>query len=182
MSTKFLSKIFNGSSVWIGFGALILGAGVMYSFSFASTSSDDKKNSAIDTKITGMQVYKSPTCGCCGVWVEHLEEAGISSVSHHPEDMNVFKSEQGIEQKFRSCHTAVSKDGYVFEGHIPAKFIRKFLTEKPKNAKGLAVPAMPVGSPGMEYGERFMAYVVYQLNKDGSSEVYAEVKSLEEQY
>jgi len=75
----------------------------------------------------------------------------------------------------------VSTDGFVFEGHIPAKFIHQFLNEKPENAIGLAVPAMPVGSPGMEVGNKFMPYQVLLLKADGSSEIYADVPTAEKQ-
>jgi len=88
----------------------------------------------------------------------------------------------GIKPNYRSCHTAVTRNGFAFEGHVPAKFIKQFLAEKHNNAIGLSVPAMPVGSPGMEVGERFMPYNVLILFKDGTSEVYAEVKTYEEQF
>ncbi|NCV99393.1 MAG: hypothetical protein EBW26_01600 [Proteobacteria bacterium] len=74
-----------------------------------------------------------------------------------------------------SCHTAVSSDGYIFEGHIPSEYITQFLTEKPANALGLSVPGMPHGSPGMEVGNHFMPYDVLVLYKDGTSKVYAQV-------
>ena len=74
----------------------------------------------------------------------------------------------------RSCHTAVTSDGYVFEGHVPAKYIAQFLANPPSEAIGLAVPGMPMGSPGMEYQNKFSPYQVMQINKDGSTAVYAE--------
>ena len=80
-----------------------------------------------------------------------------------------------IEDEYRSCHTAVSSDGYIFEGHIPSEYITQFLTEKPANALGLSVPGMPHGSPGMEVGNHFMPYDVLVLFKDGTSKVYAQV-------
>ena len=81
----------------------------------------------------------------------------------------------------RSCHTAVTTDGFVFEGHVPAKYMAKFLENPPKGAIGLAVPGMPMGSPGMEYQNKFMPYQVMQLNKDGSTAVYADIDSPEAQ-
>ena len=80
-----------------------------------------------------------------------------------------------IDQKYRSSHTAVSSDGFVFEGHIPSKFITQFLSEDHPNAIGLSVPGMPLGSPGMDAGDLFMPYQVLILYKDGTSKVYAEV-------
>ncbi|WP_369802079.1 DUF411 domain-containing protein [Microbulbifer sp. Q7] len=82
----------------------------------------------------------------------------------------------------QSCHTSVSADGYVFEGHIPAKLIRQFLRNPPAGARGLAVPAMPLGSPGMEVGDRFTPYKVLQLNRDGSTSVYANIDHFEQQH
>lgn len=124
-----------------------------------------------------LKIYKSATCGCCQKWISHLDNNGISQSSENSEQMSVIKDKYGIDKKYRSCHTAVSKDGYVFEGHVPAKYITKFLKEKPKGAIGLAVPGMPVGSPGMEYNNNFMPYQVLVLNKDGSSEVYAQINN-----
>lgn len=124
-----------------------------------------------------MDVYKSPTCGCCEKWVEHAEQRGFSLTTHHPADLNQLKAEQGIKPEYQSCHTAVSAQGYVFEGHIPARYIHEFLAAPPADARGLAVPAMPVGSPGMEVDERFSPYQVLLLKRDGSAEVYAEVDS-----
>ena len=126
-------------------------------------------------------VYKSPTCGCCGEWVEHLEKAGFHSLVKHPEDLNVIKNQFNIEPQYQSCHTAVHGD-FVFEGHIPAKFIQQFLDNPPSGATGLAVPAMPLGSPGMEMGERFTPYTIFQLNSDGQHTVFAEVSRMEDQY
>ena len=79
-------------------------------------------------------------------------------------------------QEYRSCHTGVSEDGYIFEGHIPSQYIAQFLSEDHPNAIGLSVPGMPVGSPGMEIGNRFMPYDVLILYKDGTSRVFAEVR------
>lgn len=129
-----------------------------------------------------MDVYKSPTCGCCGKWVEHAEERGFSLTTHHPADLNQLKMEQGIAPEYQSCHTAVSEQGYVFEGHIPARYIHEFLAAPPAGARGLAVPAMPMGSPGMEMDERFSPYQVLLLKRDGSAEVFAEVSSPDQQY
>ena len=86
-----------------------------------------------------------------------------------------IKQKFNIKSEYRSCHTAVSEDGYIFEGHVPSKYIAQFLSEKNTNAIGLSVPGMPIGSPGMEVGDRFMPYKVLILFKDGTSEVYAEI-------
>lgn len=129
-----------------------------------------------------LKVYKSPTCGCCGKWIEHAERNGFKAEVFHPFDLNGLKASYGIPPRYQSCHTAVSAEGFVFEGHIPAKFIRKFLQERPTDAIGLSVPAMPVGSPGMEVGDEFMPYRVLLLKADGKTDVYAEVETAAAQY
>jgi len=129
-----------------------------------------------------MDLYKSPTCGCCGKWAEHAEDRGFSFTTHHPADLNKLKLERGIAPQYQSCHTVISADDYVFEGHIPARFIQQFLAAPPADAIGLSVPAMPAGSPGMEMGDRFTPYQVLLLKQDGSAEVYAEVSSPLAQY
>lgn len=120
-----------------------------------------------------MVVYKSPTCGCCGAWVDHINQAGFRTKIQHPNDMNTIKDQLGISPVYQACHTA-AHSGYVFEGHIPADVIEHFLAKKP-DALGLAVPGMPMGSPGMDLGGAFNPYQVLQLNKDGSSTPYAKV-------
>jgi len=129
-----------------------------------------------------LSVYKSPTCRCCGKWIDHVEASGFNTSVYHPANMDKIKADKGIASSYQSCHTAISEEGYVFEGHIPAKYVQQFLDNPPNNTIGLAVPAMPVGSPGMEMGERFSPYQVLLLKKDGSSEIFAKVERLEDQY
>tara|TARA_R110002110_G_scaffold205066_1_gene416695 strand:- start:89716 stop:90201 length:486 start_codon:yes stop_codon:yes gene_type:complete len=122
-----------------------------------------------------MEVFKQPTCGCCGEWVDHVRSAGFEMDVKDRADLNSIKSSFGIAPQYQSCHTAVTQD-YVFEGHVPASQIQRFLSEKPADAIGLAVPGMPIGSPGMEMGDRFEAYDVLLLKNDGTHEVYARVE------
>jgi len=122
-----------------------------------------------------LDVYKSPTCGCCGKWVAHVEASGFEAALHHPTDLNKLKADKGISPRYQSCHTAISQDGYAFEGHIPADVIQRFLANPPSDAIGLAVPGMPVGSPGMEMGNRHDEYDVLLLSKDGSDTVYEHI-------
>lgn len=141
----------------------------------------------ISAQSTQLEVYKRESCGCCQKWIDHLEESGFSSRVYNHESLSAFKVEQGIKPRYHSCHTAISEQGYVFEGHIPAKYIQQFLAEKGSSEKdsqvlGLAVPAMPVGSPGMEMGQQFMPYQILVLKADGSSEVYAKVNTYQEQF
>jgi len=129
-----------------------------------------------------LDVFKSPTCSCCEKWLTHIDQFGFQSKTHNITDLSVFKTDKGIKPQYRSCHTAISKDSYVFEGHVPAKFIHQFLAKPPKNAIGLAVPAMPIGTPGMEVADKFMPYNVLLLKDDGSYEVYAKLSNYQEQF
>jgi hypothetical protein len=95
-----------------------------------------------------MVVSKDPTCGCCASWVEHVREAGFSVEVVERADLSRLKARLGVPQALASCHTA-EVGGYVVEGHVPAEAVKRLLAEKPQ-AKGLAVPGMPIGSPGME--------------------------------
>ncbi len=126
---------------------------------------------------SGMTLYKTAQCGCCGLWVDHMQAAGFSMAVVNSPDMNAVKQQLGIQPVYQSCHTLVDKNsGYIFEGHIPAEVVARFLQEKPEGALGLSVPGMPIGSPGMEMGGRYDDYDVLQLNKDGSSVVYEEIR------
>ena len=113
-----------------------------------------------------MTVYKTATCGCCGKWVEHVRAAGFKVKVVEVPSTAAARMSAGIKEKYGSCHTA--KVGtYWIEGHVPAADIQRLLKEKP-DAKGLAVPGMPMGSPGME-GPYKDAYSVLLLTKEGST-------------
>ena len=115
-------------------------------------------------------VYKSPTCGCCKAWVRHMQENGFAVEAHDVNDVTPYKKRYGVRSELASCHTAVI-GGYVFEGHVPAEDIKRFLNERPAS-RGLAVPGMPQGSPGME-GPRAEPYNVLSLDADGIVQVSA---------
>ncbi len=110
--------------------------------------------------------HKSPYCGCCTEWTKHMQDAGFNVTEELHKDMNPIKEKLGITPELASCHTA-EINGYVFEGHIPAQDIKAFLENPPRNAVGLAVPGMPMGSPGMEYGDKKDEYSVYAFNEKG---------------
>lgn len=115
-------------------------------------------------------VYKSPTCGCCGKWVKHMEDAGFSVDVEDLRDLAPIKRELGVPGGMQSCHTARVGD-YIVEGHVPADLVKRMLDENP-DIKGLAVPGMPMGSPGME-GPRKDPYNVMAIGKDGRASIYA---------
>jgi hypothetical protein len=120
-----------------------------------------------------MVVYKTPTCGCCTKWVEHAEENGFVVIAHDIDQarLDETKRELGVPAGRISCHTATVQ-GYTIEGHVPADLIRKLLAEKPRGVKGLALPGMPMGSPGME-GLIRQGYDVLSFDEQGNVEVYA---------
>jgi len=115
-------------------------------------------------------VYKSPTCGCCKNWVAHMRQNGHSVKTQDIDDLEQIKTMAGVPELFRSCHTAMV-DGYVIEGHVPAKDVERLLKDRPK-ARGISVPGMVNGSPGMEQGKP-EPYDVILFKSNGSSSVYA---------
>ena len=121
---------------------------------------------------TALEVWKDASCGCCGDWIEHMQANGFK-VTVHETGNNAVRARLGLPQKLGSCHTALV-GGYVVEGHVPASDVRALLQQKPK-ALGLAVPGMPVGSPGMDgavYGDRRDPYDVLLVAHDGSTRVF----------
>lgn len=116
-----------------------------------------------------VEVYKSASCGCCEQWVKHLQANGMKVHAHNVANPSDTREKMGMPDRLGACHTAVV-GGYAIEGHVPAAEIKRLLAEKPK-AKGLAVPAMPPGSPGME-GPARMPYDVLLVRNDGSTAVY----------
>ena len=111
-------------------------------------------------------VYKSPTCGCCEKWVAHLRANGFAVQTRDTAQMSLVKDRHNLPRDMRSCHTA-EIGGYVVEGHVPAADIKRLLHEQP-DAEGLAVPGMPLGSPGMEVDDRRQAYTVWLLDPEGN--------------
>lgn len=145
-----------------------------------STASDEaataresvETTQASSATLPVVTVYKSPTCGCCSSWVEHMREAGFEVEAHDVNDLAEVKSRFGVFPQHQSCHTAKVGD-YVVEGHVPADLVRKLLREQPEVA-GLAVPGMPRGSPGMEMPDGTTdPYDVIAFTENGESAVYA---------
>jgi hypothetical protein len=120
-----------------------------------------------------MTVYAAPTCGCCGLWAEQMKEFGFEIEEIHRSDMGEVKRALGVAPQLSSCHTAVVND-YVIEGHVPGEDLRRFLAEAPP-VRGLTVPGMPLGSPGMEMPSGEVdRYQVLTFTADGRVEVFAE--------
>lgn len=119
-----------------------------------------------------LEVVKTPTCGCCSVWIERMKAAGFAVNARDVEDTSPVAKAAGVPDRMRSCHTA-KIGGYVIEGHVPAADIKRLLAQKPKGAVGLSVPGMVAGSPGMEVPGRSDRYQVMLIKKDGSLSVWA---------
>ena len=118
-----------------------------------------------------LEVFRSPTCGCCGAWIEHMEAAGFPVEVRMVPDTAPARSRLGMPARLGSCHTGLV-DGYVIEGHVPAADVRRLLSRRP-DAIGLAVPGMPIGSPGMEMGDRRDRYDVLLVGRGGETTVFA---------
>jgi len=122
---------------------------------------------------TAIVVYKTPTCGCCSMWVEHMRQNGFQPEVHDVSAAQVraVSKAAGLSDEGSSCHTA-KVGNYVVEGHVPAADVHRLLKEKPAIA-GIAAPGMPIGSPGMEMGGRTERYDVVSFTKDGKTKVFA---------
>lgn len=154
-------------------GAFIIWASLLLA-ACGSTGSEQQQVAAAPAAAPPadtLVVYKTPACGCCRAWIEHMEQNGFAVVAHDESAtaLSHRKREAGIADDLVSCHTARVR-GYLVEGHVPADLVRRMLTERPPIA-GLAVPGMPAGSPGME-GIRKEKYEVIAFRRDGRREVY----------
>lgn len=138
----------------------------------ASTARTPAKAGGLIAALPTMVVYKTATCGCCKVWVKHMEQAGFKVETRDVADLGPVKERLGVPYGKGSCHTA-EVGGYFVEGHVPASDVKRMLSEKPA-ARGLTVPGMPLGSPGMEVpGGRVQPYAVELVGRDGKTRVYS---------
>lgn len=128
----------------------------------AFSSEWDTARLALD-KPTTITVYRDANCQCCHKWIEHLQRHDFQVDDQIRSDMNAVKQQLGLPVRMASCHTAVV-DGYLIEGHVPADDIKQLLADQPGDVKGLSVPQMPVGTPGMEMGSRKDAFVVFSFD------------------
>lgn len=126
-------------------------------------------------KPVEMTVYRSPSCSCCGRWLEHMKKNGFAVKDIKTEEMDRIKREQGVPEALQSCHTALV-GGYVVEGHVPAGDVAELLKKQPK-AAGLTVPGMPMGTPGMEMGAKKDPFAVLEFDKDGKTRVFHEYRA-----
>lgn len=122
---------------------------------------------ACSAQAATFTMYRDASCGCCTAWADHIEHGDDHTVEtiDHP-DMRAVKAEHGVPARLQSCHTAIV-EGYVIEGHVPTADIERLLAERPAGVAGLAVPGMPMGSPGMEHGDHRQAYQVVAFGPGG---------------
>ena len=125
---------------------------------------------AENNKSPEVTIYKSPYCGCCTKWAEHLTENGMQSKEIKVDNVAEYKKQFGVPDDMQSCHTSVVDD-YFIEGHVPAEDVARLLKERP-DIKGLAVPGMPIGSPGMEIADKKDQFDVIAIKKDGSTYIF----------
>ena len=125
-----------------------------------------------------LKVFKSPSCGCCGAWVDHMRGAGFRVEATDVTDLSPIKNKLGVFPELWACHSAVI-DGYVIEGHVPAREVIRLLRDRPK-AIGLAVPGMPIGSPGMEQGSRRDPFqvILFSSTRRSVFATYPQLKSV----
>jgi hypothetical protein len=118
-----------------------------------------------------VRVFKQVGCGCCELWAQHMRKAGFTVTVSEAPDLERIKREQSVPASMGSCHTSLV-GGYVIEGHVPADVVQQLLTERPK-VKGIVVPGMPIGSPGMEQGSTKQRYSVFTVDAAGQTSLYA---------
>ena len=138
---------------------------IAFTILLATTSSVQAAN------LPNAIMYRDPACTCCGAWMKHLQSQGFTVKNVPTADMISFKQKQGVTDDLASCHTAII-DGYVVEGHVPSDDIKRLLAQKPDNIRGIAVPGMPVGTPGMEMGDKKDSYAVVSFDKKGQTKVF----------
>ncbi len=128
---------------------------------------------AIAEELPAMTVWESPSCGCCGNWVKHMENAGFKVKTENVANLDMVKKLAGIPKNLQSCHTS-TVGGYKVEGHVPAADVKRLLKLRSK-VEGIAVPGMPSGSPGMENGQHD-PYHVLSFTSDGKTQVFSSYK------
>lgn len=159
---------------WFRLGAAImivsgLSIGV-YSAVVSSNTNHPVIAEPLSPEALQVTAFRSPTCGCCGAWIKHMQAQGFQVKDNLVEDMEAVKREHNVPEDLAACHTAIV-NGYVVEGHIPAADVKRLLTEKPE-VLGIAVPGMPIGSPGMESETVKEPYTVFTFDQAGQTATF----------
>lgn len=150
---------------------LVAASIIFWGWMFQYPASEYQTAEVEQPEVTEITMYRGEGCNCCIKWADYLEMEGFDVTDRLVDDLIEVKIESGISQELASCHTAVI-DGYIVEGHVPANEIRRLLREQP-DAIGIAVPGMPIGSPGMEQGFQQDPYNVILFNETGDRSVFA---------
>jgi hypothetical protein len=129
---------------------------------------------SVDGKPIDIVVYRSPSCGCCGKWLEHLKQNNFNVKDIVTDNVQAIKDKYGVSKEMASCHTAIV-DGYVVEGHVPANDIKTLMKTKTK-VVGIAVPGMPAGTPGMEMGGKKEPYNVMSFDRENHYQIFNSYK------
>jgi hypothetical protein len=162
-----MSKLVTSIALMMGLTIGLVGSAIAQS-NTASPMPAQQQKSVLPTMV----VHKSPSCGCCTAWIKHMEQAGFRVEVVNEEKLDPIKRALGVPERLGSCHSA-KVDRYFIEGHVPAEDVKRLLAERP-NALGLAVPRMPIGSPGMEQGNRREPYDVLLVYRSGKASVFAQ--------
>ena len=146
-----------------------------------STKTQTVLNSSLSTTdlappVLNVTVYRTPTCGCCKGWVEHIKQNGfqITDIVKPESEIKTIRQKYNLPSDLTSCHTS-EITGYLVEGHVPTADIKGLITQKP-NIAGISVPGMPIGTPGMEMGDRKQSFDVFTFEKDGQTKVFNSYK------
>lgn len=155
-------------AVWAGCLGLLLALSASGSGSAIAAAG---QRSAAAAALPKVEVYKDPSCGCCALWVKHMEQAGFTVSVVNTPDMAAVHAKHRVSGPLQSCHTALV-GGFIVEGHVPADDVKRLLRERPK-VLGVTVPGMPIGSPGMEQGGVKQAYKVLTFDSAGKTTVFS---------
>lgn len=147
---------------------------VIVSYTFMGLGTNPTPDASGETPVEGveMTIYKSSTCGCCGVYADYAEKRGFDVTTQDISDTSRLKADKGVPTDLQSCHTSIV-NGYVVEGHVPVEAINRLLEKEP-DIRGIALPGMPSGSPGMP-GTKQGGWTIYTLHEDGSSSEFMEL-------
>ncbi|WP_290653228.1 DUF411 domain-containing protein [Idiomarina sp.] len=161
-------------ALYTGIAAVVIGAGATLAIQANESDQSSVAQAESGKTVQAITIYKSPNCGCCQDWAEHLAANGLETRIVETDNLNEIKQEYDVPRDMASCHTALIGD-LVIEGHVPANDIVAYLEDPQFNTIGLSVPGMPHGTPGMETGRKD-DYQVIAFNANGKQGVFREHK------
>jgi hypothetical protein len=152
------------------FGSFLVNSGMSYADTVAATNITKSEEALSLHRRVSLTVYHTPECSCCGGWIDHLKTQGFQVQDLATNDIETIKQNYKVPENLTSCHTAII-DGYVIEGHVPARDIQSLIQKRP-NIIGLSVPQMPVGTPGMEMGSKKDPFTVFSFDRQDTIMVF----------